>query len=370
MIRIYGDDIEKLNTKADELVELLGTIDGVEQEHKELVTKMTQLQVEVDLARAQKYGLKPGDVRRAASTMISGEEVGDYFNGGQAFDVNVWTSPDQRDSVTDVENMLLDTPDGSHVSLKEVADVRLAPTYNAVKRENSQRRLDVDAEVEGRDLGSIVDELDDKLADVKFETGYTYKLLGDYTERQAASKDLKAWALVAAAGIFLLLMAALKSFRLSVLAYVTLPMALIGGAIAVWMKGGIISLGSLVGFFTVLGIVARNGIMLFSHYQHLEEQEGEIFGPELAIRGAVERLAPILMTALTTALALIPLIVTGNVPGQEIEFPMAIVILGGLAVATILNLFIVPSIYLRFGRNKVGRQVAVHLRGTAAAATN
>jgi CzcA family heavy metal efflux pump len=358
VIRLYGDDIEKLNEKADELVGLLGSIDGVVEEHKELVTKMTQLQVEVDLARAQQYGLKPGDVRRAASTMISGEEVGDFFVGGQAFDVNVWTSPDQRDSVTDVENMLLDTPDGSHVALKEIADVRLAPTYNAVKRENSQRRLDVDAEVAGRDLGSIVDELEDKLPEVKFDTGYTYKLLGDYTERQEASKDLRAWALVAAAGIFLLLMAALKSFRLSVLAYVTLPMALIGGTMAVWMHGGIISLGSLVGFFTVLGIVARNGIMLLSHYQHLEEHEGELFGPHLIIRGAVERLAPILMTALTTGLALIPLVLTGNIPGQEIEFPMAIVILGGLVVATILNLFIVPSLYLRFGRNKLGREIA------------
>ena len=362
VIRLYGDDIEKLNAKADELVEVLGSIDGVTDEHKELVTKMTQIQVEVNLARAQQYGLKPGDVRRAASTMISGEEVGDYFSGGQAFDVNVWTSPDQRDSITDVQNMLLDTPDGSHVSLKEIADVRLAPTYNAVKRENSQRRLDVDAEVKGRDLGSIVDELEDELSQVKFETGYTYRLLGDYTERKAAEKDLRAWALVAAAGIFLLLMAALKSFRLSVLAYVTLPIALVGGAIAVWLKGGIISLGSLVGFFTVLGIVARNGIMLFSHYQHLQEHEGETFGPELAVRGAVERLAPILMTALTTGLALIPLILSGNIPGQEIEYPMAIVILGGLVVATVLNLFIVPSLYLRFGRIKLGRKRVIVLQ--------
>ena len=367
VIRLYGDDIEKLNEKADELVAVLATIDGVKEEKKELVTKMTQLQVEVDLAKAQRYGLKPGDVRRAASTMISGEEVGDYFSGGQAFDVNVWTSPDQRDSVTDVENMLLDTPDGSHVSLKEIAAVRLAPTYNAIKRENSQRRLDVDAEAEERDLGSIVDELEDKLVNVNFETGYTYRLLGDYTERKAASKDLRAWALVAAAGVFLLLMAALKSFRLSVLAYLTLPLALIGGAVAIWLQDGIISLGALVGFFTVLGIVARNGIMLFSHYQHLQEHEGEVFGPQLAIRGAVERLAPILMTALTTGLALIPLILSGNIPGQEIEYPMAIVILGGLVVATILNLFIVPSIYLRFGRKKVVRYIGIAAASTSSA---
>ncbi len=358
VVRLYGDDIEVLTKKADELIEILGGIDGVVEEHKELVTEMTQLQVEVDLAKAQQYGLKPGDVRRAASTMISGEEVGDFFYKGQAFDVNVWTPLSERDSFTDVENMMLDVPGGGRVRLGEIADVRLAPTYNAIKRENSQRRLDVDAEVEGRDLGSIVDELDDKLGNVQFDVGYSYKLLGDYTARKEASANLSRWALVAAAGIFLLLMVALKSFRLSVLSYVTLPMALIGGAIAVWLQGGIISLGSLVGFFTVLGIVARNGIMLLSHYQHLEQHEGEIFGPQLVIRGAVERLAPIMMTALTTGLALIPLVLTGNVPGQEIEYPMGIVILGGLAVATVLNLFIVPSLYLRFGRNRIGREIA------------
>ncbi len=358
VIRLYGDDIEVLQGKADELVTILGGIDGVIDEQKELVTKMTQMQVEVDLGKAQQYGLKPGDVRRAASTMISGEEVGDFFNAGQAFDVNVWTPPSERDSITDVENMLLDTPDGEHVRLGEIADVRLAPTYNSVKRENSQRRLDVDAEVEGRDLGSVVDELEDQLDNVDFEIGYSYKLLGDYTARQEASANLSKWAFVAAAGIFLLLMVALKNARASILSYVTLPMALIGGAIAVWMQGGIISLGSLVGFFTVLGIVARNGIMLLSHYQHLEQYEGEIFGPQLVIRGAAERLAPILMTALTTGLALIPLVLTGNLPGQEIEYPMAIVILGGLLVATILNLFIVPALYLRFGRNKIGREIA------------
>ncbi len=358
VVRLYGDDLKVLQGKADELVEILGGIDGVVEERKELVTLMPQLQVKVDLAKAQQYGLKPGDVRRAASTMISGEEVGDFFSGGRAFDVNVWTSLGDRDSVTDVEDMMLDSPRGGRVRLGDIANVVIAPTFNSVKRENSQRRLDVDAEIEGRDLGSIIDEFEEKLDKVTFETGYSYKLLGDYTARREASANLSRWALVAAAGIFLLLMMALKSARASILSYVTLPMALIGGAIAVWLQGGIISLGSLVGFFTVLGIVARNGIMLLSHYQHLEEHEGETFGLQLVIRGAVERLAPILMTALTTGLALVPLVLSGNVPGQEIEYPMAIVILGGLVVATILNLFIVPALYLRFGRNKISREIA------------
>jgi Cu/Ag efflux pump CusA len=146
------------------------------------------------------------------------------------------------------------------------------------------------------------------------------------------------------------LMICLGNVRLAILAFVTLPMALIGGVLAAFFGGGVISLGSLVGFFTVLGIVARNGIMMVSHYQYLEEHEGEEFGPELVARGSRERLAPILMTALTTALALVPLVIRGDIPGQEIEYPMALVILGGLVTSTILNLFVVPSLYLRFGK--------------------
>jgi Cu/Ag efflux pump CusA len=152
-------------------------------------------------------------------------------------------------------------------------------------------------------------------------------------------------------GIFLILLASFGSVRLATLAFVTLPMALVGGVLAAYyIGGGIISIGSLVGFFTVLGIVARNGIMMVSHYEHLERHEGMTFGPELVARGSRERLAPILMTALTTGLALVPLVLSGNLPGEEIEYPMSIVILGGLITTTLLNLFVLPSLYLRFGK--------------------
>ena len=221
------------------------------------------------------------------------------------------------------------------------------------------RRLDVDAEINGRDLGSIVHDLEERLDEVDLPLEYRAELLGDFAERTAAQRKLQGWAVAAAAGIFLLLMMSFKSFRLAVLSFVTLPMALVGGALAIYLHDGIISLGSLVGFFTVLGIVARNGIMLISHYQHLEKYEGETFGPALIVRGATERLAPILMTALTTGLALIPLIIAGKIPGQEIEYPMAIVILGGLVIATLLNLFIVPSLYLQFGRSRMAKWAAL-----------
>ena len=158
------------------------------------------------------------------------------------------------------------------------------------------------------------------------------------------------FAIAAGIGILLLLQAAFGSWRPALLAFLTLPSALVGGVIAAWLTGGVISLGSLVGFFTVLGIAARNGIMLINHYQHLERHEGEVLGIDLVIRGAEERLAPILMTALATGLALVPLVITGNMPGQEIEHPMAVVILGGLVTSTLLNLFIVPAVYLRVAK--------------------
>ncbi len=206
------------------------------------------------------------------------------------------------------------------------------------------------ANVQDRDLGSVIGDLEERMEGVEWPLGYHAEMLGEYAERQAASGRLRLFAIIAALGVFLLLQASFASWRLATLSFVTLPVALIGGVIAAYLSGGIISLGSLVGFFTVLGIVARNGIMLISHYQHLERFEGVAFGPELVIRGARERVVPILMTVLTTGLVLVPLILAGQIPGNEIEHPMAVVIFGGLITATLLNLFVVPALYLRFGK--------------------
>ena len=230
--------------------------------------------------------------------------------------------------------------------------MRLIPTPNAISRESFSRTITVGANVEGRDLGSVVGELQQQLGSVEFPLGVHAEVLGEYAERQAAQSRLFLFASIAVIGIFLILLASFGSLRLATLAFVTLPMALVGGVLAAYyIGGGIISIGSLVGFFTVLGIVARNGIMMVSHYKHLEDHEGMTFGPELVARGSRERLAPILMTALTTGLALVPLVLSGNLPGQEIEYPMSIVILGGLITTTLLNLFVLPSLYLRFGRS-------------------
>jgi len=351
VIRVFGQDLKVLRAKAEEINKILAGIDGVTDQHVDVSTDVPQLRVEVDLAAAAKYGLKPGDVRRAAATLVAGEEVGDIFRAGKAYDVAVWSTPQTRNSVQAVDDLRLDVPSGGRVRLADVAHVSLEPTPNSIEREGDSRRLDVSAQVEeGHDLGAVAGRLADELDQVSFPRGYHAEVLGEYQERQAAQRLLLVTALIAGAAILLLLQASFRGWRPALLVFLTLPMALVGGVLAAYLSGGIVSLGSLVGFFTVFGIAARNGILLINHCQHLEQQEGETFGPELVLRGARERLAPILMTSLATGLALVPLVVLGERPGHEIEHPLAVVILGGLLTSTLLNLFVTPSLYLRFCR--------------------
>jgi CzcA family heavy metal efflux pump len=352
VVRIYGQDLDVLRAKAEEVEQVLAGVDGVVEEHVELLVDVPQVEVEVDLAAAQQYGLKPGDIRRAAATLMSGEEVGDLYRDGKAYDVMVWSKPEARQSLTNVREMLIDTPDGGRVQLGDVADVRVAPSPNAIVHQDLSRRLDVTANVRGRDLGSVVADVEKGLETVDFPLEYHAEVLGEWAERQAAQQTLVGFAALAAVLVLLLLVAAFGNVRLAILIFLTLPIALVGGLLATYASDRVISLGSLVGFLTVLGIVARNGIMLISHYQHLEREEGEPFGLALVLRGARERLSPILMTALATGLALVPLVAAGSIPGHEIEHPMAVVILGGLVTSTLLNLFVVPTLYLKFGKQR------------------
>ena len=358
-IRIYGPDLQGLRDVASEINDQLGAVPGVIENHVEFQADIPQIRVEVDLERAKAFGLKPGDVRRAASYMVAGEEVGDIFSAGRAYDVQLWTPPELRANLTDIEDLLIDTPTGAQVHLEDVADVAIVGVPNIIHHENLARNLDVGANIDGsRDLGSIVADVEEVLAGVDFPAEFHAELLGEFTERQEATRVLFLFAVVAALAVFLLLQASYNSWRLATLSFLTLPIALVGGVIAAFIAGGELSLGSLIGFFTVLGIVARNGIMLISHYQHLENEEGVPFGVGLVLQGARERVVPILMTVLTTGLALIPLIIRGNIPGQEIELPMGIVILGGLITATLLNLFVVPGLYLQFAKRREDRVAA------------
>ncbi len=350
VIRIYGQDLEVLRAKAAEVEEKLAKIKGLTELYTELLTDVPQIEVETDMEKASKYGLKPGDIRRQAAYLVAGEEAGDLHTADRTFDVNVWSTPATRHSLTSIQELPIDIPAGGQVPLSEVADVRIVPVPNAINRENLARRINVEANVEGRDLGSVAFDVQKAVNLIEFPRGYHPVLLGENVERQNVQRRIIIAGLVAVIAIFFILRASVGSWRIAIMSFVSLPMALVGGVAAALIGGGILTLGSLVGFLTILGIAVRNSIMLISHYQHLQKNEGERFGPKLILRGSRERLAPILMTALTTALALVPLIISGNIPGHEIEYPMAIVILGGLVTSTLLNLFIVPSLYLRFGK--------------------
>jgi CzcA family heavy metal efflux pump len=350
-IRIFGQDLDLLREKAEEVDKVLSGIPGIGEHYVDFQDNIPQLKVEVDLAAAKRYGVKPGDVRRAAAWLMAGEEAGDLYAGGKAYDVQLWSPPESRRSVTDLKNLLIDTPGGGHVRLADVADVSIVSVPNVIHHEGLFRNIDVGAGLDGsRDLGSVVRDVERRLQEVEWPLEFRAEMLGEYRERQAAQQRLLLFAVAAAIGIFLLLQASFRSWRLATLSFLTLPIALVGGLLAAFFGGRVISLGSLVGFLTVFGIVARNGIMLISHCQHLERSEGEPFGQQLVLRAAKERLVPIMMTVLTTGLALIPLLLAGSIPGQEIEHPMAVVILGGLVTATLLNLFVVPSLYLRFAK--------------------
>ena len=357
VVRVYGADLEILREVADEIEAKLSTVEGLVDLHTELQVEIPQIEIEVDLAKAERFGIKPGDVRRAAAAYILSTEIGDYYTRGKALDVAVWSTPRVRNSVTSLRELLLDTGTGQHVLLSEVADVRLVSTPNEIERQDGSRRIDVLANVSGRDLGSAVADVEDRLAEVDFPLEYRTELLGEFEERQAAQGRLAIYGAAAAAAVFVLLLSSFGTMRLALLSFLTLPSALVGGLIAAYIGGGVISLGSLVGFLTIFGIAARNGIMLINHYQHLEKYEGEAFGPQLVPRGAKERIVPILMTAMSTGLALVPLVIAGSIAGHEVEHPMAIVIIGGLVTSTLLNLFVVPSLYLQYAKSPAEREL-------------
>jgi CzcA family heavy metal efflux pump len=349
VVRLYGPDHDALRAKAKEVEAAMKDIPGVANLKVEPQVLVAQVEVRLRPEAAQKFGLTPGHVRRVSTTLLKGTKVGEVFDGQKKADVVVWGVPRLRTDLAAVRALEIDTPTGTQVRLGDVADVMIVGAPNEIRRENASRRLDVTCNVSGRDLGAVAREVEDKVKAIPFDREYHPEFLGEYAARQESTRRLYALAALSLVGIVLLLYVDFGAWRPTWLVAFTIPFALVGGIFAVLFTSGVVSLGSLVGFVTVLGIAARNGIMLVSHFRHLETEEGMPFGRVLVLRGAEERLAPILMTALATGLALLPLAITGNKPGQEIEYPLAVVILGGLITSTLLNLFLLPPLYLRFG---------------------
>ncbi|MGH3093924.1 MAG: efflux RND transporter permease subunit, partial [Gaiellaceae bacterium] len=350
VVRVYGEDLDVLRVKAHEVQQLLSGIDGVDGEHVQLPAVEPTLEVEVDLLAAQRHRVKPGDVRRAAATLLSGIGVGSLFEEQKVFDVVVWGTPEKRGSLSDVRRLLIETPDGGHVQLGQVADVRSGPNVSVIERHAVSRYLDVAADVDGRDTGAVVDDVEQALDEVAFPLEFHSEVLA--AERQPAGRLLLI-GLAAALGMFLLFQAAFGAWRRAALALLTLPVAVAGGVLAALADGGTLSFGSYMGLLAVLGLAARNSVLLIGHYGQLEREDGDAFGCELVLRGAGERLAPILITAAAAALVFVPALILGGIPGLEIVRPMAAVILGGVVTSTFLSLFVLPALYLRVGRARV-----------------
>jgi len=345
VVRIYGENLDILREKAEEVRSYISNVGGVVDLKVQPQILVPQVEVRFRPEAAANFGLNGGTVRNTVALLMNGMKVGEFYEDQDIFDVVVWGAPQVRDSLNSLRSMRIETPSGGIVPLNDVANVLVAPVPNKITRESASRYTEVTCNVRGRDLGSVANEIEKRVSSMPFDSGYHPEVLGEYAAQEASRNRILILSIIVVIGIFLILHVSFGSVRLALLVFLGLPFALIGGVVAAFLGGGVLSLGSLIGFITVLGISARNSIMLISHYDHLEVEEGQPFDINLIVRGAMERLVPILMTTMTTGLALLPIIIGGNLPGQEIEHPMAIVIVGGLVSSILLNLFAMPVMY-------------------------
>jgi Cu/Ag efflux pump CusA len=348
VVRVYGHELEVLRDKAQEVSLAMAEVDGIVDSEAIIFAEEPQVEIEVDLAAAEGHGIKPGDIRRQATTLLSGIHVGNLYEEQKVFDVVVWGMPELRNSMTTIDALLIDTPDGSQVALGELADVRIAPAATVIERDAVSRYVDVGANVSGRGLDTVKADIESRLEAIQIPFEYHLEVLSDAQGLQANQQRLIAFAVAVAIGIFLVIQAALGGWRLSLAIFLTLPMALVGGLLAALIGGGVLSVGALFGFFTLLAIAVRNGLVMVNHLQRLTPDDESSLEPEVVVRGAQERLAPILTTALVTTAAFLPFLFGGSIIGNEMLSPVAVVILGGLVTSTLLNLFIVPALYLRW----------------------
>jgi len=354
-VKVFGDDLGTLRRLGERVRGAMAGVAGVADLSLEQQMDVPFVRFVLNRPVIARYGLRPSDVAEAIETSFAGATVGRIFDKGTAFDLIVKFDAASGETFEQVADLPIDTPAGAAVPVRLLADVRREQGPNMVLRENVQRRIVVSCNVAGRDLGGVVRDIQQAVAQaVPMPAGYRVEYGGQFESEQSASQRLIALGILVIAGLFMLLVLAFGRARDALIVMVNLPLALIGGVAGVFLAGGILNVATIIGFITLFGIATRNGIMLVSHVQHLMVAEGVTNFREAVQRGATERLAPILMTAMAAGLALIPLALGGGQSGSEIQTPMAIVILCGLATSTLLNMFVVPTLYLRYGRPATG----------------
>jgi len=354
-VKVFGDDLPTLRRLGEHVRDVVVGIRGAVDISLEQQMDVPFVRFVLNRPAIARYGLRADDVAETVETSFAGTPVGRIFDRGVAFDLVVKFDPTSQADFDRLADLPVDTPNGGPLPIRLLADVRREQGPNMILRENVQRRIVISANVAGRDLGSVVDDMRSAIAEqVPMPAGYRVEYGGQFESQQSASRRLMILGIGVVAGLFMLLVLAFGQPRDALLIMLNLPLALIGGVAGVFLAGGVLSVASMIGFITLFGIATRNGIMLISHIHHLIEVEGVTNFREAVERGARERLIPIMMTALAAALALIPLALGGGKSGSEIQTPMAIVILCGLMSSTLLNMVVVPTLYLRYGRGPIG----------------
>ncbi|MGI9607632.1 MAG: efflux RND transporter permease subunit [Acidimicrobiales bacterium] len=348
VVRVYGEQPGILGPLANDIAQLVRTIDGTENVRALHPLAEPAIEIEVDLEEAGEFEIKPGDVRRAAATLLSGIEVGSFFEEQKVFEVVVWSDPGIRHSVTSVEELQIGTPSGDVVELASIADVRVAPNENVIVRDAVSRYIDVVADVSGRSLGAVEADITDAIEQRGLPFEYHVRILDDRNDANANQRQFVVVSIAAAITIFLVLQAAFGSWRRATMLFLTTPLALAGGIVALTISGGTYSIGSSVGLFAVYGITLRLGVSLIERWDSLQLDEGMSPGPELVARGLSDRFAPTVMSLLVTGLAMLPILVFGDIAGQEVVRPTSIVIFGGVVGSAIVTLFVLPAMYGRF----------------------
>ena len=343
-IKLFGTDLNNMFRLANQIESTIQGIEGLVDISVEQQIEIPQIQLKAKRNMLAKYGITIGEFTEFIDIAFAGEKVTQVFENNKSFDLILRFNEENRGKIDNIKNVLIDTYTGDKIPLYYVADIVSTTGPNTINRENVQRKIVVSANVAGRDLKSVVKEIKMNINNnVELPENYRIQYGGQFESEEKASKILFLTSLMALLIIFLLLYQEFKNVKVASIILINLPLALIGGVLSIWFTSGIISIPSIIGFITLFGIATRNGILLVSRYQALQEQGINLY--DTVIKGSLDRLNPILMTALTTALALIPLALTGDLPGNEIQSPMAKVILGGLLSSTLLNIFIIPVVY-------------------------
>lgn len=359
-IKIFGPDIGELQRLGEDLRQLAETVPGAADVNLEKQLLIPQIRIEVDRERARAYGIKPGALNEQLSALLGGKVVGEVRERVRSFDLFIRLPEEVRDDIEQLRDVLIESGNAGLIPLRLVADVRAGSGPNVIHRDDGIRRIVVSANAVGRDLGSVVGDLE-KLAeeDLQLPPGYYLQFQGQFEAQQQAAKRIGLLSLLVLVIIVLLLYGYFRSMTLVAQVLINIPIAFAGGLFLTWLTVGNISIATLVGLITLAGIASRNTIMMLAHYLHLMRHEGEAFTPEMVVRGSLERLVPVLMTALSAGIALLPLCFAAGEPGKEILYPVAIVIVGGLVSSTLLDCIFTPCLFYHFGRKAAAKCLEV-----------